>query len=250
MSEQHLTDRTVLITGGSRGIGQAIVNVLGNAGAYVIATATSESGVEKINAAMKEQGIKGHAEVLDIASSGSVNAMIERLDNAEHKVDTLVNNAGITKDNLFMRMKDEEWEDVLNTNLTGMYRLSKAFVKPMMKARSGHIVNISSVVGLSGNPGQTNYSAAKAGMIGFTKSLARELGARNITVNAVAPGFIETDMTDDLPESVKESLLNQIPLARLGQADEVANVVEFLISDKANYITGQTISVNGGMYMG
>ena len=250
MAEQHLKDRTILVTGGSRGIGRAIVNVLGNAGAYVIATATSEDGATAITSSMKEQGIKGHGEVLDIASSESVEAMSNRLKDANLVVDVLVNNAGITKDNLFMRMKDDEWDDVLNTNLSGMYRLSKSVIRGMMKAKFGRIVNITSVVGLSGNPGQTNYSAAKAGMVGFTKSLARELGSRNITVNAVAPGFIETDMTDELEESVKESLFQQIPLARLGQADEVATVVEFLISEKANYITGQTISVNGGMYMG
>ena len=250
MAEQHLKDRTILVTGGSRGIGRAIVNVLGNAGAYVIATATSEDGATAITSSMKEQGIKGHGEVLDIASSESVEVMSNRLKDANLVVDVLVNNAGITKDNLFMRMKDDEWDDVLNTNLSGMYRLSKSVIRGMMKAKFGRIVNITSVVGLSGNPGQTNYSAAKAGMVGFTKSLARELGSRNITVNAVAPGFIETDMTDELEESVKESLFQQIPLARLGQADEVATVVEFLISEKANYITGQTISVNGGMYMG
>lgn len=242
-------DKVVLITGASRGIGKAIATKFAEQGAFVVGTATTQASADKISKEFEAHHHSGTGLVLNIADKSSV----EAFNNALKEFGTpciLVNNAGITRDNLLMRMKDDEWEDVVNTNLTGMFRVTKLCMRAMMKARYGRIINISSVVGLSGNPGQTNYSATKAGMIGFTRSLAREVGSRGITVNAVAPGFIETDMTDELGTDVRESILNQITLGRLGRPEEIATVVDFLASDEAGYITGQTINVNGGMYMG
>jgi len=242
-------DKVVLVTGASRGIGKAIATKFAEQGAFVIGTATSEGSAEKISNYLGDSKLLGTGLVLDISDKSSVEEFENKLKEL-NAPNILVNNAGITRDNLLMRMKDDEWEDVINTNLTGMYRVTKLCLRAMMKARYGRIINISSVVGLSGNPGQTNYSATKAGMIGFTRSLAREVGSRGITVNAVAPGFIETDMTNELTDEIRDSILKQITLGRLGQAGEVASVTEFLASDNAAYITGQTLSVNGGMYMG
>ncbi len=245
----RLDDRIALVTGASRGIGRAIAQELAARGAFVIGTATTESGSENIYNYLKEKGYNGAGRTLDVSSPDSVAGLLNWLAE-EGKVPTiLVNNAGITRDNLLLRMKDEEWDSVIATNLTAIYRLSKGLLRGMMKARYGRIINITSVVALSGNPGQTNYAASKAGMIGFTKSLAREVGSRNITVNAVAPGFIESDMTRALPESQRQALLSQIPLGRLGDAAEVARAVAFLASEDGAYITGETLNVNGGMYM-
>jgi len=244
-----LENKVVLVTGASRGIGQAIATALGEQGATVIGTATSDKGAEAISSYFAEAGIKGQGMKLDVGDDESVAAVMDAITDTYAPVDILVNNAGITRDNLLMRMKAEEWDSVINTNLTSLYRLSKAVVRGMMKARTGRIINIASVVGSSGNAGQTNYSAAKAGMLGFTKSLAAELGSRSITVNAVAPGFIDTDMTRDLADEQRNALLKNIPLARLGQPQEIAAVVAFLASDAAGYVTGETIHVNGGMYM-
>ena len=242
-------DKTVLVTGASRGIGKAIAYKFAKQGAYVIATATTEKSANKISDDFVENNFLGTGLMLDIADKSSVVNFENSIKNLKSP-NILVNNAGITKDNLLMRMKDDEWEDVINTNLSGMFRMTKLCIRQMMKAKYGRIINISSVVGLAGNAGQTNYSAAKAGMIGFTRSLAKEVGSRGITVNAVAPGFIKTDMTDELSEEIHNSLLEHITLGRLGEADEIASVVDFLASDRGAYITGQTISVNGGMYMG
>jgi 3-oxoacyl-[acyl-carrier protein] reductase len=244
-----LENQIALVTGASRGIGQAIAKGLGAAGATVIGTATSDSGAEKITAYLKEAGIKGQGMVLDVANAESVTHCVKQIGTDFGAPDILVNNAGITKDTLLMAMKDEQWDDIINTNLTSIFRMSKAVVRGMMKKRNGRIISISSVVGASGNPGQTNYAAAKAGLVGFSKSLAREIGSRNITVNAVAPGFIDTDMTRELDQNQKDSLLTQIPLGRLGSAEEIAATVVFLASPAAGYITGETIHVNGGMYM-
>ncbi len=244
-----LEGQIALVTGASRGIGQSIALTLANAGAHVIGTATSESGVESIRKRFADEGLQGTAYVLNVANASSVATFAEALKEDGHVPGILVNNAGITRDNLLMRMKDDEWEDVINTNLNAIYRITKMCLRGMMKARQGRIINITSVVAMSGNPGQTNYAASKAGMIGFTRSLAREVGSRGITVNAVAPGFIETDMTDALEDEQRDSLLNQIPLNRLGKVNEIAEVVSFLASNDAAYITGETINVNGGMYM-
>ena len=244
-----LENKVVLVTGASRGIGQAIATALGEQGATVIGTATSDRGADAISSYFADTGIKGRGMKLDVGDDESVASVIDAITAAFGPVDVLVNNAGITRDNLLMRMKSEEWDSVINTNLTSLYRLSKSVVRGMMKARAGRIINIASVVGSSGNAGQTNYSAAKAGMLGFTKSLAAELGSRGITVNAVAPGFIDTDMTRELADEQREALLKNIPLARLGQPREIAAAVAFLASDAAGYITGETIHVNGGMYM-
>lgn len=238
-----------LVTGASRGIGQAIALELGRRGATVIGTATSDKGAEAIGAALAEAGVKGLGLKLDVTDSASIDSALQQIQDTFGTVTILINNAGITRDNLLMRMKDEEWNDILNTNLTSVYRVSKACLRGMTKARRGRIVSIASVVGVSGNAGQTNYAAAKAGMIGFTKSLAREVGARGVTVNAVAPGFIDTDMTRALPDKQKEALLGQIPLGRLGNPEEIAAAVVFLASPEAGYITGETLHVNGGMYM-
>lgn len=244
-----MQDKVVLVTGASRGIGAAIADSLGEKGATVIATATSEGGAEKISARFTEKGITGKGMVLDVASQESVNALMETVQAEYGAPLILVNNAGITKDNILMRMKDDEWFDVIDTNLNAIYRLSKACLRGMTKARWGRIINISSVVGAMGNAGQTNYCATKAGVGGFTRSLAKELGPRNITVNAVSPGFIDTDMTKELPDANREAILSQVPLGRLGEPEEIAAVVDFLASDSGAYITGENIHVNGGMYM-
>ena len=244
-----LSDQIALVTGASRGIGQAIAQALGSENATVIGTATSAAGAENISAMFTDNGIKGSGMVLDVADSESVTNCVKQINDEYGAPDILVNNAGITRDTLLMMMKDEQWDEIINTNLSSVYRMSKAVLRPMMKKRNGRIINISSVVGATGNAGQTNYAAAKAGLLGFTKSLAREIGSRNITVNTVAPGFIDTDMTRELAEEQREALAGQIPLGRLGAAEEVAAAVVFLASPAAAYITGETIHVNGGMYM-
>ncbi|SHL85311.1 3-oxoacyl-ACP reductase FabG [Phytopseudomonas punonensis] len=244
-----LQGKVALVTGASRGIGRAIALELGRQGAVVIGTATSEAGAERIAATLKENGIEGTGLMLNVSNDESVAATLEKIQKDFGQVLVLVNNAGITRDNLMLRMKDDEWYDVIDTNLNSLYRLSKAVLRGMTKARFGRIINIGSVVGAMGNAGQVNYAAAKAGLEGFGRALAREVGSRSITVNAVAPGFIDTDMTRELPEAQREALLTQIPLGRLGQAQEIANVVSFLASDGAAYVTGATIPVNGGMYM-
>ena len=242
-------NKVVLVTGASRGIGKAIAYKFASQGAYVLGTATTEESAQKISNNFKKKKFLGFGFVLNIAKKSSIEQFEKNIKDFDAP-NILINNAGITRDNLLMRMKDDEWEDVMHTNLTGMFHITKLCLRAMMKARFGRIINISSVVGLTGNPGQTNYSATKAGMIGFTRSLAKEVGSRGITVNAVAPGFIKTDMTDVLSNEVHESLLQHITLGRLGEPDEIASVVDFLASDRAGYVTGQTISVNGGMYMG
>ncbi len=245
-----LDEQIALVTGASRGIGQAIARTLGKQGAKVAGTATSEKGAAAIQADFEERGIDGVGLVLDVTDSDSVAATMTAIKNQFGATPTiLVNNAGITRDNLLMRMKDDEWNDVIDTNLNSVFRLSKAVLRGMMKARQGRIINIASVVGSTGNPGQANYCAAKAGMLGFTKSLAREVGSRGITVNAVAPGFIDTDMTRELPDEQRTMLIGQVPLARLGDVDDIAAAVAFLASPQAAYITGETLHVNGGMYM-
>ncbi|VXC38789.1 3-oxoacyl-(acyl-carrier-protein) reductase [Pseudomonas sp. 8AS] len=244
-----LQGKVALVTGASRGIGQAIAFELGRQGATVIGTATSEAGAARIGEALKEQGIQGAGMLLDVGNDESVSAVLEQIQKEFGAVAILVNNAGITRDNLMLRMKDEEWFDVINTNLNSLFRLSKAVLRGMTKARWGRIISIGSVVGAMGNAGQVNYAAAKAGLEGFSRALAREVGSRAITVNSVAPGFIDTDMTRELPEAQREALLTQIPLGRLGQAEEIAKVVGFLASDGAAYVTGATVPVNGGMYM-
>ncbi|MBT8097669.1 MAG: 3-oxoacyl-ACP reductase FabG [Woeseia sp.] len=241
-----LNGKTALVTGASRGIGAAIAATLAASGATVVGTATSESGAEAISTAL---GNGGRGAVLDIASADSVDSLLSAIAKSEGAPAIVVNNAGITRDNLLMRMKPEEWDEVLATNLSGVYRVCRGAVRGMMKARYGRIINIASVIGVMGNAGQTNYAAAKAGIIGFSKSLARELGSRNITVNVVAPGFIDTDMTKVLPEEQRAALLTQVPLGRLGAVDDIANAVAFLASDGAAYITGETLHVNGGMLM-
>ncbi|MDE3735883.1 3-oxoacyl-ACP reductase FabG [Metapseudomonas resinovorans] len=244
-----LQGKVALVTGASRGIGQAIALELGRQGAVVIGTATSASGAERIAEFLKDNGIEGAGLVLDVSNDESVASTLEHIQQHLGQPLIVVNNAGITRDNLMLRMKDDEWFDVINTNLNSLYRLSKAVLRGMTKARWGRIINIGSVVGAMGNAGQTNYAAAKAGLEGFSRALAREVGSRAITVNSVAPGFIDTDMTRELPEAQRDALLNQIPLGRLGQAEEIAKVVGFLASDGAAYVTGATIPVNGGMYM-
>ena len=245
----NLNDKVALVTGASRGIGAAIAEQLGKAGAVVIGTATSVSGAEKITVRFAELGVRGAGKVLNVTDADSVAALLKEVGEEFGAPAILVNNAGITKDNLLMRMSDEEWFDVINTNLSSIYRLSKGVLRGMMKARWGRIINISSVVGAMGNPGQSNYAATKAGVSGFARSLAAEVGSRNITVNTVAPGFIDTDMTKVLPEEQKQQLLSRIPLGRLGAPEEIASVVVFLASDAGGYISGETIHVNGGMYM-
>lgn len=246
MSDQKIA----LITGASRGIGAAITNALGAEGYIVLGTATSESGAEKISAAINESGFKGKGYCLNVTDAEAVKVVLAQVKEEFGDPAVLVNNAGITQDNLFLRMKESEWSSVIETNLTSIFSMSKAVIKSMTRARFGRIINISSVVASMGNAGQANYCASKAGMEGFTRSLAREIGSRNITVNCVAPGFIQTDMTHELPDDVKQTLIKQVPLARLGAPEEIANAVCFLASDKAAYITGETLHVNGGMYMG
>lgn len=249
MTESILENQVALVTGASRGIGAAISDLLGANGATVIGTATSEKGAEAISARFAAAGIKGSGLCLDVTDAEKTEAAIKQITDTHGSISILVNNAGITRDNLFMRMKDSEWDEVIATNLTSVYRLCRLVVKPMVKARSGRIINISSVVGITGNAGQVNYSASKAGVLGMTKSLARELGSRSITINAVAPGFIESDMTNALPEEQKDKLKGEIALGRLGTPDDIAQTCLFLASPAASYITGQTISVNGGMVM-
>ncbi len=246
---QNLLDEVVLITGASRGIGQAIALELGLRGATIIGTATSENGSSNISNYLKENNIKGCGMTLDVTDVDNTTAMLKSIAEQYSAPSILVNNAGITRDNLLMRMKVDEWDDIINTNLSSIYRMSKGCLRAMMKAKRGRIISIASVVGVSGNAGQTNYSAAKAGVIGFSKSLAREVGSRGITINVVAPGFIDTDMTRELPEEQRQALLHQIPLTRLGSVNEIAKTVAFLASPDAAYITGETIHVNGGMYM-
>lgn len=241
-----MTKRIALVTGASRGIGRAIAERLATDGFFVLGSATSENGAAAISTYLGENG-KGLT--LDVSNAESVENVMKAIADEFGTPHVLVNNAGITRDNLLMRMKDEEWNDIISTNLTSVFRMSKAVLRGMMKAKTGRIINISSVVGSTGNAGQANYAAAKAGMIGFTKSMAKEVGSRNITVNTVAPGFIDTDMTKELSDDIKNNLLSAIPLARLGDATEIAHAVSFLASDGAAYITGETLHVNGGMFM-
>ena len=244
-----LDGEIALVTGASRGIGQAIARELGQRGATVIGTATTEAGAEAITQDLQNRGIQGRGIRLEVTDPASVEAAVKAVTQEFGAPSILVNNAGVTRDNLLLRMKEEEWTTLLNTNLSSVYRLSKAVLRGMMKAQCGRIINITSVVGVTGSAGQANYAAAKAGIIGFTKSLAREVGSRNITVNAVAPGLIETDMTRSLPESQRQALVESIPLQRPGQPEDVAKVVAFLASSDAAYITGATLHVNGGMAM-
>lgn len=241
-----MAKQIALVTGASRGIGKAIAERLADDGFFVVGTATSDAGAESISSYLSENG-KGIK--LDVADVKSIEEVIKTVNDEFGAPTVLVNNAGITRDNLLMRMKDEEWDDIINTNLTSIFRMSKAVLRGMMKAKTGRIINISSVVGFTGNAGQANYAAAKAGMIGFAKSMAKEVGSRNITVNTVAPGFIDTDMTKELSEDIKNTLLASIPLSRLGEAKEIAHTVAFLASAGAGYITGETLHVNGGMFM-
>lgn len=244
-----LAGEFAVVTGATRGIGRAIALELGRRGATVVGTATTEAGAEAITAALKEAGVAGRGVVLNVAEAGSVEACFKALEADTGTPSILVNNAGITRDGLLMRMSADDWQAVLETDLSSVYRTCKAVMRGMMKARKGRIVNIASVVGVMGNAGQSNYAAAKAGMIGFSKSLAREVGSRNITVNVVAPGFIVTDMTHALGEAQKTALLAQVPLGKLGSAEDVAAAVAFLAGPEAAYITGETLHVNGGMYM-
>jgi len=245
-----LKDKNALVTGGSRGIGRAIALELAREGANVAITYISNSNrAEEVIDEIEAYGVKGIAIKADVSNEEEVNSMIEIVNSEIGGIDILVNNAGITKDNLLIRMKSEDWDDVINTNLKGVYLCTKAVVRGMMKKRYGKVVNIASVVGISGNAGQGNYSASKAGIIGFTKSIAKELGSRGININGVAPGFVETDMTNVLNDKIKEEMLNQIPLKRFAKPEDIANVVAYLCSEKANYITGQIINVDGGMLM-
>ena len=244
-----LEGKIALVTGASRGIGQAIALKLAQNGAFVFGTATSEKGAESINALFDKENLSGKGMVLDVTNAEQIDALMDYFSDNNQIPSILVNNAGITADNLLLRMDDDEWFKVIETNLNSIFRMSKACIKPMFRARWGRIISIGSVVGSSGNSGQVNYTAAKAGIIGFSKSLAQEIGSRGITVNVVAPGFIDTDMTTALPDMVKEEMLKRIPLRKLGQAEDIAEAVAFLASDSAKYITGETIHVNGGMYM-
>ena len=243
-----LNEKLVLVTGASRGIGQAIALTLGKAGATVIGTATSDEGASNITQIFAENNILGKGMMLNVTDNEQISELLKSITADYGSVDILVNNAGITRDNILVRMKEDEWDDIINTNLSSVYKMSKAVLRGMIKKRSGRIISITSVVGAMGNAGQSNYAAAKAGIMGFTKSLAREVGVRGITVNAIAPGFIQTDMTDKLPEDQKVALASQIPMARLGTVDEIAQSVLFLASDSGSYITAQTLHVNGGMY--
>lgn len=244
-----LEGEIALVTGATRGIGQAIALTLGKAGATVIGTATSDNGAQSISADLQGAGIAGEGRVLDVNDADAVADLIADIGKQHSAPSILVNNAGITRDNLLMRMKEDEWEAVIGTNLSSIYRLSKGVLRGMMKLKKGRIISIASVVGSMGNAGQTNYAAAKAGIMGFSKSLAREVGSRGITVNTVAPGFIDTDMTKALGDEQREALVQQVPLSRLGSVDDIAQTVLFLASPAASYITGETIHVNGGMHM-
>jgi len=244
-----MTKQIALVTGASRGIGRAIAEKLAQDGFFVIGTATSQKGADAITSYLTESNLSGIGCELNVSDSDSITELIKSV-NEDHGAPTvLVNNAGITRDNLLMRMKEDEWNDIINTNLTSIFRMSKACLRGMMKAKFGRVINISSVVGSTGNAGQTNYSAAKAGLVGFTKSMAKEVGSRNITVNTVAPGFIDTDMTRELADEHKDVLLSSIPLNRLGAPEEIAHAVSFLASEGASYVTGETLHVNGGMFM-
>jgi 3-oxoacyl-[acyl-carrier protein] reductase len=243
-----LDGKLVLVTGATRGIGRAIALTLGGAGATVIGTATTESGSDNVSKLLADNKIPGKGIKLNVTDNEQIASLVKTVNEDFGSIDILINNAGITRDNILLRMKEEEWKDIIDTNLSSVYKMSKSVLRGMIKNRSGRIISITSVVGVMGNAGQSNYAAAKAGIIGFTKSLAREVGVRGVTVNAVAPGFIETDMTDSLPEAQKEALASQIPMGRLGSADEIANAVLFLAGDSSSYITGQTLHVNGGMY--
>jgi len=243
-----LNEKLVLVTGASRGIGRAIALTLGAAGATVIGTATSDEGAANISKIFTENNILGKGMMLNVTDNEQISDLLKNITVDYGSVDILVNNAGITRDNILVRMKEEEWDEIIDTNLSSVYKMSKAVLRGMIKKRSGRIISITSVVGSTGNAGQSNYAAAKAGIMGFTKSLAREVGIRGITVNAIAPGFIKTDMTDALPDAQKEALASQIPLARLGTVDEIAQSVLFLAGESGSYITAQTLHVNGGMY--
>ena len=243
-----LEGKIVLVTGASRGIGKAIAFALGDAGATVIGTATTESGADNITKFFEDNNLSGKGMKLDVTDNEQISSLVKSVNEDFGPIDILINNAGITRDNILLRMKEDEWEDIINTNLSSIYKMSKSVLRGMIKKRSGRIISITSVVGAMGNAGQSNYGAAKAGIIGFTKSLAREVGVRGITVNAVAPGFIKTDMTDSLPDDQKDALTKQIPMGRLGNTDEIAQAVLFLAGDGGSYITGQTLHVNGGMY--
>lgn len=244
-----IKDKVAIVTGASRGIGEAIASALAADGATVVGTATSQNGADKISQRISDAGFKGEGMVLNVTDAQSVAAVIKAVTEKYGAAQILVNNAGITKDNLLMRMTDEQWFDVVNTNLSAVFRMSKGCLRGMMKARWGRIVNIASIVGQMGNAGQTNYSATKAGVMGFARSLAKEVGSRNITVNTVSPGFIDTDMTKELPDEQKDAMLGAIPLGRLGAPEEIAKVVKFLCSEDSSYVTGENIHVNGGMYM-
>jgi len=246
---ERLKSEVALVTGATRGIGQAIAQALAGAGARVVGTATTAEGARSIDAAFAQAALSGRGVQLDVNDGTAVDALLESIASAEGGVSILVNNAGITRDNLLMRMSEDEWDSIIDTNLKSVWRLSRAVLRPMMKARRGRIVNIGSVVGSIGNAGQVNYAASKAGMIGFTRALAREVGSRNITVNCVAPGFIDTDMTRALKPEQKTALLGQVPLGRLGEASDVAAAVLFLASPAAGYVTGSTLHVNGGLFM-
>lgn len=241
--------KIALVTGASRGIGRAIALALGREGATVIGTATSENGAEQITQALKQAGIEGSGLVLNVADQASIDNTMKIVKEKFGMPAILVNNAAVTQDNLFLRMKDEEWDKVIETNLSSIFRVTKACIRDMLKARWGRVINVGSVVGTTGNAGQVNYAAAKAGLIGFTKSLAQEIGSRDITVNAISPGFIDTDMTRELPEDQRNALISRIPMQRMGSPEDIAASVVFLASDAAGYITGQTLHVNGGMYM-
>tara|TARA_R110002110_G_scaffold404606_1_gene623188 strand:- start:230582 stop:231334 length:753 start_codon:yes stop_codon:yes gene_type:complete len=249
MQLSSLEGKVAIVSGASRGIGQSIACVLGTMGATVIGTATSETGAENISDYLEEKGLKGFGVVLNVNDPDAIIETVKKITTDVGAPQILINNAGVTRDNLLLRMKEEEWAETLETNLTGVYRLTKACLRGMMKAKWGRIISISSVVGITGNPGQANYAATKAGVIAFSKSLAKEVGSRGITANVVAPGFIQTDMTHALSEEQHESLLESIPLGRMGEAVEIANSVGFLASEEARYITGETINVNGGMLM-
>jgi len=244
------TDKIALITGASRGLGRAMAEELGRHGAYIVGTATTASGLQTIEQNLKDNEVRGRAYQLDVSDQESLQIFAQSLESNKHMPSILINNAGINRDNLLVRMRDNEWIEVINTNLNGLYYLCKMCIRTMMKARYGRIINITSVIGLCGNAGQTNYAAAKSGIIGFTRSLAREVGSRGITVNAIAPGFIDTDMTAGLSEGLKQELLKQIPLQRFGRPEEIASVAAFLAGEQSAYISGTTINVNGGMYMG